>query len=183
MERFNSTILSSLRHYVAEHPKDWDLFSDALTYAYNTHAYQSTSVAPVELVLSRPPTSLAFEATPSIDPVSDEAQYRKEGAIYAKAFPSSARKDMEKRHLRYKRGFDDRVMPYKEDVTVGIYVFLRKDYTNPRRESKHILAPIATGPYKATAREANTVTIEREDLEQERFLVIDLCGHPHQWTL
>ena len=75
---------------------------------------------------------------------------------------------MEKRQLRYKRGFDDRFMPYKEDVTVGIYVFLRKDYTNPWRESKHKLAPIATGPYKVNAREANTVTIERENLEREK---------------
>ena len=33
VERFNRTILASLRHYVAEHPKDWDLFSDSLTYA------------------------------------------------------------------------------------------------------------------------------------------------------
>ena len=53
-------------------------------------------------------------------------------------------------------------------MTVGTYVFLRKDYTIPRRESKHTLAPIATGPYKVTTREANTVTIERENLEQEK---------------
>ena len=168
MERFNRTILASLRDYVAEHPKDWDLFSDALTYAYKTQAHESTSVAPFELVLSRTPGPLAFEATPSIDPVSDEAQYHKKWATYEKALTSTARKEMEKRQLRYKRGFDDRVMPYKEDVTVGTYVFLRKDYTNPRRESKHKLGPIATGTYKVPAREANTVTIERENLEQEK---------------
>ena len=167
VERFNRTILASLRHYVSEHPKDWDLFSDALTYAYNTQALESTSVAPFELVLSRPPAPLAFEATPSIDSVSDEAQYHKKWTTYAKALTSTARKEIQKRQLRYKREFDDRVMPYKEDVTVGTYVFLRKDYTNPRRESKHKLASIATGPYKVTAREANTVTIEREKLEQE----------------
>ena len=167
MERFNRTILASLRHYVAEHPKDWDLFSDALTYAYNTQAHESTSVAPFELVLSRPPAPLAFEATPSMDAVSDEAQYHKKWTTYAKALTSTARREMEKRQLRYKRGFDDRVMPYKEDVTVGTYVFLRKDHTNPRRESNK-LAPIATGPYKVTAREANTVTIERENLEREK---------------
>ena len=74
---------------------------------------------------------------------------------------------MGKRQLPYKRGFDDRIMPYTENVTVGIYVFLRKDYTNlRRRESKHKLATIATGPEKVTARKANTFTIERENLEQ-----------------
>ena len=75
---------------------------------------------------------------------------------------------MEKRQIRYKRGFDDRVTPYKEDVTVGTHFFLRKDYKNPRRDSKHKLAPIVTGTYKVTAREANTVTIERENLEHEK---------------
>ena len=168
VERLNRTILASLRHYVAEHAKDWDLFSDALTYAYNTQAHESTSVAPFELVLSRPPAPLAFEATPSIDPVSDEAQYQKKWTTYAKALTSTARNEIVNRQLRHKRGFDDRVMPYKEDVTVGTYVFLRKDYTNPRRESKHKLGPIATGAYKVTAREVNGVTIERENLEPEK---------------
>ena len=106
--------------------------------------------------------------TPSIDPVSDEAQYHKKWTIYAKTLTSTTREETEKRKLRYKRGLDDRVMPYKEDVTVGTYVFLRKDYMNPRRESKHKLAPIATGPDKVIAREANTATIERENLEQEK---------------
>ena len=163
VERFSRTILTSLRHYVAEHPKDWDLFSDALTYAYNTQAHESTS-APFGLFLSCLPAPLAFQATPSKDPVSDEAQYNKKWTTYAKALTSTARKEMEKRQIRYKRGFDDRVMPYKEDVTVGTYVFLRKDSTNPRRESKHKLEPIATGPYKVTARETNNITIERENL-------------------
>ena len=124
VERLNRTILASLRHYVAEHPKDWDLFSDALTYAYNTQAHESTSVAPFESVLSRTPAPLDFEATPSIEPVSDEAQYHKKWTTYAKALTSTARWEMEKRQLRYKRGFGDRVMPYKEYVTVGTYFFL-----------------------------------------------------------
>ena len=111
VERFNRTILASLRHYVAEHPKDWDLFSDAPTYAYKTQAHESTSVAPFELVLSCPLTPLAFEATSSIDPVSDEAQYHKKWTTYAKALTSTARKEMEKRQIRYKQGFQDRVTP------------------------------------------------------------------------
>ena len=33
VERYNRTILATLRTYVADHPKDWDLYTDALTYA------------------------------------------------------------------------------------------------------------------------------------------------------
>lgn len=91
---------------------------------------------PFEFVLSRPPASLAYEGTQSIDAVLDESQYYKRWATYAKVFTSTARKEIEKRQLRSKRGFDDRVMPYEEDVTFETYLFLRKDYMNPPRESK-----------------------------------------------
>ena len=50
VERFNRTILAALRHYVADHPKNWDLFTDALTYAYNTQVLSSTGVAPFEVI-------------------------------------------------------------------------------------------------------------------------------------
>lgn len=36
VERFNLTILSGLRYYIADHPKYWDLFTGSITYAYNT---------------------------------------------------------------------------------------------------------------------------------------------------
>ena len=63
-------------------------------------------------------------------------------------------------------------------MTIGTYVFLRKYYKNPRRESNQNLAPIATGPYKVTAREANTVTIERENLEKEKASRDGVVGAP-----
>lgn len=35
-ERLNCTILTSLRSYIEEHPRDWDMYTPALTYAYNS---------------------------------------------------------------------------------------------------------------------------------------------------
>ena len=55
VERFNRTLTSALRKYVGEHPKDWDLFSDAMTFAYNTQVHRTTNIAPFELVLARAP--------------------------------------------------------------------------------------------------------------------------------
>eukprot|EP00171_Calliarthron_tuberculosum_P022605 IDg22605t1 len=60
-ERFNRTILSSPRRFIADHPKDWDLYTDALTYAYNTQAHSSTGYAPMELTISRLPPHMAME--------------------------------------------------------------------------------------------------------------------------
>ncbi len=35
-ERLNRTILASLRHYVADHRKEWDLYAETVALAYNT---------------------------------------------------------------------------------------------------------------------------------------------------
>lgn len=51
-EQLNKTILTRLRHYVAEQQKDWDTFDKPLTYVYNTQVYRSTYQTRFSLVLS-----------------------------------------------------------------------------------------------------------------------------------
>ena len=75
VERFNRTIINALRHYVADQPKDWDLFTDALTFAYNTQVHSSTGVSPFELVLSRRPPTLSLQAEPDIDAARTAREY------------------------------------------------------------------------------------------------------------
>ena len=65
LERYNRTILAVLRTYVTDGPKDWDLYTDALTYAYNNQPHTSKFMAPFELVLSNPPGPLAIEPIPT----------------------------------------------------------------------------------------------------------------------
>ncbi len=36
LEHFNRSILTSLRKYVADHPKEWDLYPETMAFAYNT---------------------------------------------------------------------------------------------------------------------------------------------------
>lgn len=64
VKQLNCTIMASLRHYIAEHPKDWDFYCDLITYAYSTHIRRVTGCAPCVLVLSRSPLSLALEPSP-----------------------------------------------------------------------------------------------------------------------
>ena len=64
VERYNPTILAALRTYVADHPKDWDLYTDALTYAYNCLPHTSTDVAPFDLVFYKPPGPLDLKLMP-----------------------------------------------------------------------------------------------------------------------
>lgn len=58
-EIFKTTILPSLVSYIKGHPRDWDLYSPALTYVCNSQAHISTSIAPFGLFLSRSPGSIS----------------------------------------------------------------------------------------------------------------------------
>lgn len=62
-ERSNCTIITGLRHYVANNPKDWELSSDVLTYVTTTQVHGTTKCAPFDLVLSRSPIPLALGPT------------------------------------------------------------------------------------------------------------------------
>lgn len=53
-ERFNRTIVSALRTYIADHPKNWYMYTDELTYANNYQPRTFTAAAPFELGLPRP---------------------------------------------------------------------------------------------------------------------------------
>jgi transposase InsO family protein len=60
VERFSRTILNALRTYVAKSQVDWDDYTSAITYGYNSRIHASLGFAPYELVLSRPPPPLAL---------------------------------------------------------------------------------------------------------------------------
>ena len=162
MERFNRTILSALRHYVAEHPWDWDLFSDALTYAYNTQAHASTMLAPFEFVLSRPPPTLSIESRPTMDAADDAYTYRERWKYWLTQLMSTASAELETRQARYKRNFDARLRLPVQQINEGSFVFLRRDHT-PRTESRHKLAPVADGPFKVFGADEHTVVVKIDE--------------------
>ena len=51
VERYSRTILSVLRTYVTDNPRDWDLYTHARIYAYNCQHHTSTDIAPFDLIL------------------------------------------------------------------------------------------------------------------------------------
>jgi hypothetical protein len=55
VERYNRTILASLRGYVSKRQDDWDDFTSAITFAYNCRVHSSLGLPPFELALTRPP--------------------------------------------------------------------------------------------------------------------------------
>jgi transposase InsO family protein len=70
VERYNRTILASLRGYVSKRQDDWDDFTSAVTFAYNCRVHSSLGMPPFELALTRPPSTLALQALPRADEIA-----------------------------------------------------------------------------------------------------------------
>ena len=180
--RFNRTLTSALRKYVGDHPKDWDLFSDAVTYAYNTQVHRTTNIAPFELVLARAPRSLALQAQPSLETFSSSRAYYLKRQSWLESLMRSADKSLRKEQARYKRDFDARPHKPKYDIPSGSYVFLRKEQ-GTASEPKHKLAQVATGPYQVRTSDQHTVVIaigdQEERVSRDR---VELAPNPMEHT-
>lgn len=162
-ERFNSTLLSTVRKHTEDHPKDWDLYTSMMTFAYNTQVHESTGVSPFELVLSRAPNAFQIEEPdPDIPMSKKETEARWLARL--KLLTEKHRDELEKRQWRYQEAFNKRVRP-RRPIKKDDYVFLRRDEPARKGESLHKLSPKALGPYKVTtAHNDGTVTIEREEI-------------------
>lgn len=67
VEQYKRIILAALRTYVVEHPRDWDLYPETLTYVYSFQPHLTTRVAPFELVLPKQPEPFISKPTPSVE--------------------------------------------------------------------------------------------------------------------
>ena len=178
-ERFNRTIVQRLRHYVAEHQTDWDLYIQPLTYAYNMQVHRTTGTTPFDLILSRhPPNIISGDVSTAVpDDLPDEdlstAKLKKRILRDLQKGLEQAKTRMTKAQKRYKDDFDKNV---HKTVTVqpGDYVFVDRPKrplkgTDSSRDATYNpglkLLPKSTGPFLVTKANADTVTIEEDGLQ------------------
>ena len=90
-ERFNRTITSALRHYLAHNQKNWNLFTDALTFGYNCTVNRIMGLKPFELVLTRALISLSLQNRPTLDShIGPLAKYKTQYLRWLKGLMSTA---------------------------------------------------------------------------------------------
>lgn len=129
VERFDRTLLSSLRCYVADHPKIWDLYMDAFTFAYNTQVYQTTGVSPFELVLSRTPPPVALESQATLGNFPSVGDYRQKWKQWLAKLVPAARKSMARAQAACKKDFKARLRGGRTPPIAAIqHFFVRKEY-------------------------------------------------------
>ncbi|CAN8076688.1 unnamed protein product [Agarophyton chilense] len=159
-ERFNRTLLATLCSYVADHPKDWDLFNYALTFAYNAQVHRTPGLTPLELVLSRTQPLVALEPQPTLDTFLSPTAYREAWKTWLMKLVPAARRSMGRAQAAYKRDIDTKAPRSPPRLAPDGYVFIRKEYWNPEKEKRHKLSPVADGPFRVIWVAPDTVVVD-----------------------
>jgi len=72
VERYNRTMATELRHYVADDPSRWDELPPVIAMAYNSQPHRSTGTAPFELIIPRRIPNLTVRNLPPGTPLSNK---------------------------------------------------------------------------------------------------------------
>ena len=122
VERYNSTLVQALRHYIADHPQDWDLYAETLTFAYNTQPHTSTGIAPFELVLSNPPGPPGMAVSPTHTTLPP-AEFRLRWKEWLSHLMHTADDRLHEAQKQYKRNFDQRFRPMRMALRPNAHYF------------------------------------------------------------
>lgn len=160
VERFNRTILNALRTYVAKSQSDWDEYTSAITFGYNSRIHASLGFAPFELILSRPPPSLALEQPLGISSASPEEEKRRFVNRLKELVPLAKERLLDAQR-RYKENFDRGARIANPRHCQDSWVFLKREATNPEGSSK--LDELADGPFRVIKSEGHTIVIRVGD--------------------
>jgi len=159
VERYNRTMATQLRLYVADDPTRWEELLPVITMAYNSQPHRSTGIAPFELVIPRRIPNLTIRMPPGT-PLTNKGTL-KDGSPLARKREFMARlhkqipvvvEALRKTQQRYKRNFDHRVATRNADVKIGDSVYT----TNHDRKYK--LQSKAIGPFVVIDADADAST-------------------------
>ena len=160
VERYNRTILASLRGYVAARQDDWDDYTSAVTFAYNCRVHSSLGMPPFELALSRPPPSLSLQCLPRTEEATPMTEKR-DFLERIKTLRLRANGNLHKAQARYKRNYDRGVQPKNANLREGDQAYLRVEVTDTGRN--HKLESLVQGPYEVIENAGTTFRLRIGD--------------------
>jgi len=168
VERYNRTMATQLRCYVADDPSRWDELLPMITMAYNSQPHRSTGIAQFNLVIPRRIPNLTVRNLPPGTPLANKGTL-KDGSPLARKREFMARlrrkipvvvEALRKTQQRYKRNFDHRVATRNADVKIGDYVYT----TDHDRQNK--LQSKAIGPFMVLDADDSTFVIDIDGEEK-----------------
>ena len=153
VERYNRTILASLRGYVAVRQDDWDDYTSAVTFAYNCRVHASLGMPPFELALTRPPPSLSLQSQPTLEERTPST-LKREFLERLKTLRFRAGMNLHHAQTRYKKNFDRGVVQKNANLEEGDDAYVRVEVTDVGRN--HKLESLVQGPYRVVENAGNT---------------------------
>jgi Integrase core domain/Integrase zinc binding domain len=160
VDRFNRTILNASRTYVANSQTDWDYYTAAITFGYNSRVHASLGYSPFMLVLSRPPPSLTMESPIGNAAEFPEGEKRRFVERLKELVPLAKDRLLESQRL-YKENFDLHTRVANEKISPESWVFLRREVADPNGSSK--LDELTDGPYRVVKSEGHTLVLRIGD--------------------
>lgn len=148
--------------YISDHSKAWDLYTDAMEYAYNTTAHSSTAYDPLELVVNL----ILFHVAVGehSHPVADAGLSREKMAT------NTGRKLMPlcitfpKAQKRYKLDYDRLLLRHRKIFEIVSNALLRiEKRLKTRSDCSHKLSRIADEPFCVITVHNRTIVIENSD--------------------
>ena len=152
-ERFNRTLLASLRAFCGEHPKQWSNFLQAIIYGYKSTVHRATKLTPLQLVLTVPPPVMALRKA-QIGDLSNlnKNQARELFTRRLQELMKTATEQLSMAQAAYKSNFDAGARPANYSLQPGDLVFVKRERTSnddlPIRHGEKKLLSKVTGPYK-----------------------------------
>ena len=174
-ERFNRTLFSTLRHYLADNQREWDQYTDALTYSYNCAVNRMMGMRPFELVLSRTPSPLSLQQTPMLAPSASRAHFKLRLLAWLRGLMETADKNLLAGQDCYNNDFDKRIRLPAPEYQVGDQVLVNREaalrsveWTDKDRVNNK-LALRTEGPFLVVKVDDHTVTVLRETGLKDRI--------------
>jgi hypothetical protein len=145
VERFNRTILNSLRGYVSQYQNNWYESTSAINFGYNLRIHSSLGLAPFELVLSRLPHP--FPPNTRNREMNSPLPQKSYGSCRDSRMCATSRETCYRRQqARYKNNYDRTIREKNKELDVGSWVFVRREVhvvgVNPK------LYDQADGPFR-----------------------------------
>jgi RNase H-like domain found in reverse transcriptase/Reverse transcriptase (RNA-dependent DNA polymerase)/Integrase zinc binding domain/Integrase core domain/Chromo (CHRromatin Organisation MOdifier) domain len=157
VERYNRTILSALRGYVARRQDDWDEYTSTLTYAYNCRVHSTLGMPPFELALTRSPTTTSLQELPR-DEENDPKTEKQALLERLKTLRRAADGKLGQAQGRYKANYDRGVNRQKNArLREGDRAYVRVETTEVGRS--HKLDSLVHGPYEVVENAGHTLRL------------------------
>lgn len=126
VEHFNVIMISRLKHYATENPKDWVRFASVLKYAYSVQVHRIAKPSYLSLAiirLSSSPTAISWSLSPEVSRIDSPFIYRL-FVMHKPALPRNvADRSTKKPQAQYRRKYDKHIRSDSR-VAAGEYILV-----------------------------------------------------------